>query len=460
MPELSSSSAPNSARLRLSPEALTYSSFIKSPTSANSMKLVVLSSATRIACESRIEATSQSKAYKGALSPGMAERGVRHLLLILFVVVMGLGIIRADEKKPTDTAAGDAGTTTAPYQVKVLSPGMVEIGKPLLIGVFGSFAEELSKSGLDSDPETARKNLKLYIDGVAMEGLLAVILPPEAAVGLKTTDPKPACVLQFVLGRDSNNEPNRKAWDSLLSQLEFGPQRLQVGVGLNGKVPHLTPDQDLQFQVRDVYWIGSVICVGLVLLVLGLLAVICSGMARESGPGTPYSLGKTQMAFWGLMVAICFLAVWLIGHRMERIPPQVLILMGISGVTGLGSVLINTKPKQPAQPAQLVEAGQPPQAAQQVQAPQQAHGAQPAKPHPLQWFLETMSRWFSDIISDGTGVSFQRLQVVIWTVILGFVFAWTVANTCSMPEFDNTLLVLMGISNGLYLGFKIPETPK
>jgi hypothetical protein len=26
-----------------------------------------------------------------------------------------------------------------------------------------------------------------------------------------------------------------------------------------------------------------------------------------------------------------------------------------------------------------------------------------------------------------------------------------------MPEFEGTLLVLMGISNGTYLGFKIPE---
>jgi hypothetical protein len=269
-----------------------------------------------------------------------------------------------------------------------------------------------------------------------------------------------------VLERDSNSDLNRKAWDSLLSQLQFGPQRLQAGVGLNGKVPHLTPAEDLQFQVRNPTLITGVIWVGSVLLAVGLLAAICSGMVRESGPGTPYSLGKTQMAFWGLLVAISFLAVWLIGHRMERIPPQVLILIGISGATGLGSVLINIKPKQPAQPAQPVQRVQPPQDAQpaqdaqQVQAAQQAQAAQPAKPHPLQWFLETMSRWFTDIISDGTGVSFQRLQVVIWTVILGFVFAWTVANTCSMPEFENTLLVLMGISNGLYLGFKIPETPK
>jgi hypothetical protein len=74
--------------------------------------------------------------------------------------------------------------------------------------------------------------------------------------------------------------------------------------------------------------------------------------------------------------------------------------------------------------------------------------------------ISEAGRWFMDIISDGDGVSFQRLQVVLWTLILGFVFASTVANTCSMPEFENTLLVLMGISNGLYLGFKIPETPK
>jgi hypothetical protein len=339
----------------------------------------------------------------------------------------------------------------------------VEIGRSVLIGIFGSFADELSKNGLDNDPETVRKNLKLYLNGVAMEGLLPIVLPPEAAMALKTPGPKPTLVLQFVLDRDSNNELNRKAWDSLLSQLDFGPQRLQVGVGLNGKVPHLTPAQDLQFEVRDPTLITVVIWVGSVLLAVGMLAVICSGMVRESGPGTPYSLGKTQMAFWGLLVAISFLAVWLIGHRMERIPPQVLILIGISGATGLGSALINTKPKKPRHSAQLAQGAQPPLVAQQAQGAQPAPAAQPvnpAKPHALQWFSETMSRWFTEIISDGTGISFQRLQVVIWTGILGFVFAWTVANTCSMPEFENTLLVLMGISNGLYLGFKIPETPK
>jgi len=260
----------------------------------------------------------------------------------------------------------------------------------VLIGVYGSFAEELSKNGLDTDPETVRKNLKLYLNGVAMDGLLPVVLPPEAAVGLKTTDPKPALVLRFVLDRDSNNDLNRKAWDSFLSQLQSFPQRLQAGVGLNGKVPHLSPAQDLQFQVRDDALINSVIVVGSVLLAVGMLAVIFSGMVREAGPGTPYSLGKTQMAFWGLLVAVSFLGVWLIGHRMERIPPQVLVLMGISGATGLGSVLTNIKPTQPAQPVP------PPQPAQPIQA---ALPVRTAQTNRLQWFFQTLSRWLNESVT-------------------------------------------------------------
>jgi len=294
-----------------------------------------------------------------------------------------------------------------------------------LIGIYGSFATDL-KSALDSDAETTRKNLKLYLDDVPIEGLpKAEVLPPEAAIDLKSTDPKPSYVVRFVLNRNSNIDLNRKAWDTLLPQLKFGLQGLQVGVALDGKTPHLSLGKDLQFQVRDPNLITWVIVIGLLVFGIAMLWVIVSGMVRENGPNSPYSLGKTQMAFWGLLVAISFSAVAIIGHWMERIPDQVLILIGISGVTGLGSVVMNQR--------------------------EQSSGNTRTYPR---------SAWFRDIISDGDGVSFQRFQVVLWTLILGAVFAFNVANTCSMPEFENTLLVLMGISNGLYLGFKIPETKK
>ena len=41
--------------------------------------------------------------------------------------------------------------------------------------------------------------------------------------------------------------------------------------------------------------------------------------------------------------------------------------------------------------------------------------------------------------------------------MLGGFFIWSVCKVISMPEFSPTLLVLMGITNGTYLGFKPQE---
>jgi hypothetical protein len=61
----------------------------------------------------------------------------------------------------------------------------------------------------------------------------------------------------------------------------------------------------------------------------------------------------------------------------------------------------------------------------------------------------------TDLLTDGTGPSFQRYQMVLFTVILAVIFVFEVARNLGMPEFDTTLLGLMGISNGTYLGFKL-----
>jgi hypothetical protein len=45
-------------------------------------------------------------------------------------------------------------------------------------------------------------------------------------------------------------------------------------------------------------------------------------------------------------------------------------------------------------------------------------------------------------------------------VVLGFIFIGHVYRDLAMPEFNTTLLGLMGISAGTYLGLKIPEKPK
>ena len=72
------------------------------------------------------------------------------------------------------------------------------------------------------------------------------------------------------------------------------------------------------------------------------------------------------------------------------------------------------------------------------------------KQKPSQGFLD-------DILSDDDGISFHRFQIAAWTVVLIFVFIAKVYNDLSMPEFDGTLLALMGISGGTYIGFKLPD---
>ena len=62
-----------------------------------------------------------------------------------------------------------------------------------------------------------------------------------------------------------------------------------------------------------------------------------------------------------------------------------------------------------------------------------------------------------DLLTDAEGIAFHRFQIVVWTLIMVFLFCVGVHQALKMPEFSSTMLALMGISAGTYLGFKIPE---
>ena len=68
--------------------------------------------------------------------------------------------------------------------------------------------------------------------------------------------------------------------------------------------------------------------------------------------------------------------------------------------------------------------------------------------------------FFLDIFSDDSGVAFHRFQMSVWTAALGVIFIARVLINLEMPEFETSILGLMGISSGTYLGMKLPEMPK
>src|SRR6266849_1470784 len=122
-----------------------------------------------------------------------------------------------------------------------------------------------------------------------------------------------------------------------------------------------------------------------------------------------YSLARTQMALWTFLVAGALVFIFLVTWIENTITAGVLTLIGIS----FGTTLLAAT----------------------------ADGTQPTPPQPTKGFI-------ADLLSDGGGPSFHRYQMVLFTVVLAAIFVVKAATSLVMPEFDMTLLGLMGISSG------------
>ena len=65
--------------------------------------------------------------------------------------------------------------------------------------------------------------------------------------------------------------------------------------------------------------------------------------------------------------------------------------------------------------------------------------------------------FFQDLISESGEPEVSRLQMLVWNGILGVIFLWQSIFQWSMPEFDATLMTLLGISSAAYVGFKLSK---
>lgn len=134
-----------------------------------------------------------------------------------------------------------------------------------------------------------------------------------------------------------------------------------------------------------------------------------------------YSLGRSQMAFWLILVTAGYVYIALsIGQFFNIMNATVVTLLGISAATGFGSVLING-------------------------------GA---------YSKSCTNGYLNDVTSIEGSTQIQRVQTLVWTLILGAVFVWIAFGEYRFAEFDDTLLLLMGLSGGFYLGFKYYQEPE
>ena len=264
---------------------------------------------------------------------------------------------------------------------------------------------------------------------------------------LKAADAAQAPVSLFLEGKDSFNEPmgidlesgtltfvidrhekNRELWRPFLYDPLFDHVvAMRVSVGISGERPlPRVPGAHMTVRVDKIYvdwttWLW-ILFLG-IFVVLVFAAAAYTDMLRIGPPvdgvKQPYSLGRTQMAWWFFLVVLSYSFIWLITSDRDTIPPSLLGLMGISSATALAAAVIR----------------------------------------PAGSFRSTRG-WWRDLVSDENGVvALDRLQVIVWTLVLSGIFLSMVVWELTMPEFSATMLTLMGISSGTYVGFKLPHKP-
>lgn len=244
---------------------------------------------------------------------------------------------------------------------------------------------------------------------------------------------------------------NDEEWHRLLGSPDGFDKKVRISVGANDQFSFPTTVES--FLLRVLPSSGFFIFLGLLAFFLISFVYLCLHTSIIRAPGhparagaRPYSLSRFQMAFWFFLVINGYLFMWLITGELDTITDSVLALMGIGAGTALGAALIDSQPAGTATMTTASETTNTTATVTSVSAPVPS-----APPQPSQGFLE-------DILSDaGDGISIHRFQMFAWTLILGVIFVGSVYKNLGMPEFNVTLLGLMGISSGTYLGFKLPE---
>ena len=292
---------------------------------------------------------------------------------------------------------------------------------------------------------------------------------------------------------------SKDAWIDLLGEPNAAKRPVSLSTGLeNGSAFDTIYGKDNEVPLTVISPVYGLVSLLIVLVTFFLLLGLArkTNIIREPGPPPvsgkrrPYNLGRAQMAFWFFLIYASYVTIWLITNTLDTITPSLLALMGISAGTALGEALIDDG-KETAKANQLRDLTAQKQAIDQtvaqlqsqvdsinaIQSPtvtdqanrdainrQLIEGRTRLGQIQQQLFTlaadagPTISQGFlRDILSDGSGYSFHRFQIFAWTIVLGIIFVSSVYNSLNMPEFSPTLLGLMGLSAGTYIGFKFPE---
>jgi hypothetical protein len=295
--------------------------------------------------------------------------------------------------------------------------------------------------------KTPQDKLTLFIDGVRMAGLEPAVNKADGSV-------------QFQLKRHlASAKDLDAAWTNALpGVLKNGSISFALGDDKSALTKELARPGafGLSAVVSGLGTVGQgLAAMGAIAAVAGILAVLWFARKRKflrdaydipdypwPPEHRPFSLGRSQMAWWTLVVLLSAAVIFWRTGDVWSINLSALTLMGIGGATLVGSVAQGP----PGRLTKLMD----------------DYRTALAKSPPATSDIDILKaqlkskNWLQDVLSeygdDATAV--HRLQNVLFTVVFGAVFVWLACSEGSMPELPAAILGLLGISGGVYVGYK------
>lgn len=335
--------------------------------------------------------------------------------------------------------------------------------------------------------------LKLKIDGAPVDMVPRIIESSRLVV----------FPLLFGVGnRDDARDLNREMWSRLLGSpfattqiitvsfdVEYAGRTIMAGTEEEPLVPSF---RLLRYEDEwMLFGFGAALAVIACVLYIGLRSSALRNRApvpQVAASDLPFCLGKLQMSVWFCLIFAAFVFIWAVTGQLKSLNPETFILLGISAGTSLAAVMVDQGKQSPAAEVEarlsamgirdahdaarlkaLVRSGKGGHAAlRYFDAPPMEGGGQGEGEAPVtlsdlhRRYLDLTEPYRSkgfvrDLINDATGATVHRFQMLAWTVILGMIYVFRVYWDLQMPQFGANLLALMGISGGIYLGFKVPE---
>ncbi|MCB1053937.1 MAG: hypothetical protein KDD11_00310 [Acidobacteria bacterium] len=283
-------------------------------------------------------------------------------------------------------------------------------------------------------------DVRLYLNGQPLKLLRA------SRCDLETED------VTFIMRRI--DRAKEAAWQTLLPERDGLTSFADVTLGWadGTRLPTtVRDDQAITFAIADfhvVAFAGAFLAITLIgFLVMAQRSAILRRAVGKRVPVVlrPYSLAKVQVAWWFFLVLSGFLLISILVGDIAPVPSSILAVLGIASGTYLGAEVID-KGKKPTVEVALEEGT--------VEVTLDKGSVVDVVPEPAP---ETTRGFLSDLLSDGSGIAFYRFQIFVWTLVLGGFFLNAAWRNLAMPDLPSSLLGLMGISGGTFLGLKLPE---